>query len=305
MEFHTFFFRVRPSLRITGKIDINAKDNHGMTAIMEAIKNRRIPILKKLLWYKDQIDWNIQNNNGDTALHILLKSLNHTYFISFGKFLFTKMAHIDDLNWNVQNTDGNTAAILAIKGLSRIFTRFYYKAVVEKMIKDRRVNWNIKNKFNSSPISIALSLEEPRNPFIRRSIQEILNNDNIALDFENNELYDAKWKMKKLVEEILYYVKHNCINKENKGSQNEKCLIIYALKHHIKFAKILRFSPFAVKTCREYVREIMLNDDKISGENNITEFIYVLQKNMDNFAEVLLSALQTEDILCLIFYKCA
>jgi ankyrin repeat protein len=58
-------------------MDINAVDAEGCTPLMHAVRSRREPLAKMLLSYED-IALHLQDQNGDTALHLAMNNLSNS-----------------------------------------------------------------------------------------------------------------------------------------------------------------------------------------------------------------------------------
>ena len=78
-------------------------------------------------------------------------------------------------------------------------------------------------------------------------------------------------------------------------------LFVYAtVKDMTKIANVLAPSPTkAAKACRDYVGKMMDKDETLLAEDNVTELLYALRKNLDKIASVLISGITVPDILLL------
>ena len=235
-------------LLATGKIDINAKNKQGKTAIMEVCSNGRFSVFN-MLAQEPGLDWNIQDNSGNTAAILAMKVLD-----SWNFHLLLEMINIESIDWNIQNNNG------------------------------------------ASPLSTALDLETQDFWYIHGCIQELLKIPNLEVKVDQSRKY------KILVEEYNYYLSDK-VFKEDIGSINIlNSPIVYAIKYNHRFAKVLMRAPGASKECRAYVASVMASDETLSPGENVSELVYALRKNMDNFATVLATDPDQWDIVCLVLY---
>lgn len=100
---------VNAILKWPNQYDINAIDQSGRTALMNAALYGHLHIIEALMNIKD-LEINMQDNNGDTALMLAVKSdsKNHVNIIKY-------LLNISDININIKNKDDLTALELLRK----------------------------------------------------------------------------------------------------------------------------------------------------------------------------------------------
>ena len=112
--------------------DINIQDFQGMTPLHYSIITKRINIFN-LLTQLD-VNFNLENINGDLPLHLILEKLN----IPIEKI-------IKNTNLNIQNNEGNTCMHLLVQ-----YNWFKYSNILEH----KEINLFIKNKDNQTVLSL-------------------------------------------------------------------------------------------------------------------------------------------------------
>lgn len=139
---------------VVEKIDINAQDETGQTALMRAASNGYENIVKYLLKFPD-IEVNIQNSIGESAL----------YFASIrGRENIVKMLLQDPkTNINILDTLGNNALMAAVIGR--------YEGIV-RLLLQVGIDPDIKNKAGQKAIDRA-------SPTFRPTVQALINAINL------------------------------------------------------------------------------------------------------------------------------
>ena len=132
------------------KLDFNIQNNDGNTALMDCIKyNKDTPDSCLPLIKKTNV--NIQNKEGNTFLMLSLdrEIVNDNYFTN------TIIDKYDVGDLNIQNKDGDTALILACKyGKKYSKTRVAYMIIVKQLLL-KGADYNIKNKEGKTAMDVA------------------------------------------------------------------------------------------------------------------------------------------------------
>ena len=161
-----------------------------------------------------------------------------------------------------------------------------------KMIQIEGINWNIKNLAGTSPLSTALTLTS----FKTDCIQELLKIQDLNLEVDN------PWTNDILVHECKQFLRERVMKEDSRTINVLNSPTVYAIKFNHRFAKVLKTAHDAADDCRAYVASVMANDETLTQGENISELVYALRKNMDNFATVLASDPKEWDIQCLVLH---
>ena len=133
-------------------VDINAQDINGMTPLMFAIQSGHYGIFEDLIdnlygKFSFEFNFNIQDNNGKTALHYAAeyKSMNYT------NLLIHKFITKDSVDLNIQDKDGKTALHYAVEKDN---------ADVVKSLVSSRIDINTRDKDGQTPLHYAARHEK-------------------------------------------------------------------------------------------------------------------------------------------------
>ena len=184
--------------------NINIQDYYGNTSLMFAINDNFIEQIKIIISYEN-VNYNLTNLNGDTALHILLNNINK--YINYEKII-EKLIENTDLN--NQDNNGNTCLHYIIK--SEILERFSH-IIVKKLL-----NIFIKNNEDESCYDLikndTIKIKIIINSFYNY-IQE--NKDKLVVDWEIWCSNEENRKLKNLNTEKCKDNIYNIIMKENRS----------------------------------------------------------------------------------------
>ena len=201
------------------RVDVNAQNFVGRTALHLAVENNYKEILTELL--KDpNIKVNLQDKNGRTALHLaaeknrleLVKALLKDTRIDVnakdkGEYtalhwaarrnrlgLVKELLKDPRVNVNAQNIVGMTALHLAVEN--------NYKEIVTELLQDPRTNVNLKNKNGSTALHLAAGYNRIK------MVKEILQKSGLDVNAQNKGGYTALHKAVKnnyidMVKELL------------------------------------------------------------------------------------------------------
>jgi ankyrin repeat protein len=156
------------------EININIQNNEGRTALHATICEAKFENWCEKRWYKErmydqsicmekllkhpEILINLQDNDGNTALHIAVLYKNNAQI----KHLIQR----PDIDFNVQNNDGNTVLHYPV----------FYKYI--NLIPNFSANINSKNKQGNTPLHMAETFEQSR---------YLLERDDIDVNIKNNK----------------------------------------------------------------------------------------------------------------------
>ena len=125
----------------SGKFDINKKYYDGNTLLHLAVKAGVSKMVKKIL-ERDDVRVNIQNDSGDTPLHIAFK--DHVSRSS----IIESIANVPSINVNIQNNEGNTPLHEAVN----------YGQINElRYLFDENINVNVDIRNNDNNTALELS----------------------------------------------------------------------------------------------------------------------------------------------------
>lgn len=270
-------------------MDVNIKDDRGKTALMLACE-RGEAHLTEILLKVPEVDHNCQARNGYTAAMFAVYHGNDD--------CVKVLADSDDVDWNIQNHSGTTAVMLAI---------CHNRSDYLKQMKN--VQWNLRS--NSGLSALTLALRKVRNSSIETKerwtssaihlVHILLAKPEIEIDIGHLEAMDV-------YEEALLQCKRFIYNKMVRNYKDYVAsihdvgrLFVYATVRDLNhIATVLIPShPIAVKACRNFVGKMMNKDDTLHPEDNVTELLYALKKNLDRIASVLISRPTVDDILLL------
>ena len=170
---------------------LNLTDYYGNTPLHYALVENNLVMFKNTLEknYKN-INFNIQNINGDTLLHLILEDN-----VKLEKELFGII--LQNTNLNLQNNDGNTVFHLLI------LNKLYLIKDYDKFITQQKLNLFIQNKDGKTPYQ----LDDNKNYakiFDKTSkilAEILLKNKHLAkLDWEKNCKVDCVAKIKEYLE---------------------------------------------------------------------------------------------------------
>ncbi len=244
-------------LHSTGKLDLEAEDNEGRTALFKAAgshgDNKIFEMLinyganinhqskngvtvlmitaafslldpqdknfETLMKYKDKLDFNLKTKMGNTAL---LSCETDTTFINEKPSLEAIKKLIKYTDLNIQNNDGNTILHLAFD--NRIVSACLYQA--SDIPKEDRANPNIVNNKGETPLSININGMKNSDSRSRKIyIQNIVDLINAGADIDKLEIQDLlpfyKYVVPNLEKKINDIVAK--FNKIEKVRFEEKC----------------------------------------------------------------------------------
>ena len=149
------------------EININLQDYFGNTSLIYAVNELNLEIIELLL-IQPNLNFNLINLEGNTALHILL--LKENININLEKFI-----KYTDLS--IQNNLGDTCLFLLIK--NNIFLKY------ENILKIKELNIFIKNLNDIKPFDIIKNNNEILNIIIESYYNQLIKNkNNLLIDWE-------------------------------------------------------------------------------------------------------------------------
>ena len=135
---------------IISKEEINHQNNEKWSPLHYVCRNAKSIIFSDKIidiFFKNDIDVNLQNKNGSTALMLASKFSNTDSTEKTVKMLLKNK----DINVNLQNNDGNTALMLASKYSNTTST----DKTVELLLKHPKINVNLQNKYGRTALKHA------------------------------------------------------------------------------------------------------------------------------------------------------
>lgn len=152
---------------ISSGADINLQDYYGSTALMYSINDKLIEITEELIKYPD-INYNLTNIDGNTALHILL--INNINNIN----ILTKLIIETDLS--IQNNNGDTCLHYLINN----------KIIIKDILIKKELNIFISNNDNINCYQLIQKNNEMIELIINSYYYYLKNNNNkLLLEWEN------------------------------------------------------------------------------------------------------------------------
>ena len=116
--------RLRDEFEFKNKIDINSKDDNGLTPLMKLVISKKIAMIEDFITLHPDV--NIQDNNNQDIVKLLLNlnpniNLQNNYaqtalhyaVIESNIDIIKILINIDNINLNIQNQDGNTVLMFA------------------------------------------------------------------------------------------------------------------------------------------------------------------------------------------------
>ena len=151
--------------------DINLQDYYGNTPLMYAI-NKNIIEQINIFINKSNLNYNLSNLHGETALHIIFNNYNN--FMDY-KNIISKF--IKNTELNIQDNNGNTCLHFIIQ--NNLLTE--YKDILE----NKELNIFIKNNNNISPYNFIKDDTEKINIIVNSFYNYLqLNKDKLIIDWE-------------------------------------------------------------------------------------------------------------------------
>ncbi len=189
--------------------DVNAQEKDGWTALHGAISEENETVVGELLKCKD-VDFNIKNNNNQTALNFASSWKNIP--VEMFKIILEKITDV-----NAQEKDGWTALEVAIRSESEI--------AVKEMLKRKDVDVNLKNKYNHTALDYAFCWKNMPIDLLRIILEK--STDINAQDENDTALHVAIGQENRTaVEELL---KRDDVNVNLKNNQNLTALHVASL----------------------------------------------------------------------------
>jgi hypothetical protein len=246
--------------------DINLQDYYGNTALMYAINDNQIDQIKIFLNYSE-LNFNLTNFNGETALHIILNNYN-----KFNEYLNIIIKFIEFTDLNIQDNFSNNCLQLIIQ--NKLFKE--YKEILE----NKELNIFIKDKNNISSY-------------------DFIKNDDEALDIVVNSFYNylEKYKDKLIIDwEIWCSTKDNMILNnldQNKCKNKIKEIIVKENRSlpKLKEYDLILDNGIFVNTCFYTGASIdilfgllfLYNSFKNKGLNLIIDYPLITNKELEKY----------------------
>uniref|UniRef100_A0A6C0D8C7 Uncharacterized protein n=1 Tax=viral metagenome TaxID=1070528 RepID=A0A6C0D8C7_9ZZZZ len=150
--------------------NINLQDYYGNTSLMYAIVDKLYDHIKVFINYS-QLNYNLTNSKGETALHILLE--NYENYIDYPNIITTLIKNTD---LNIQDNNGNTCLYLIFQ--NKILSN-------HDLLENKELNIFIKNNDNISTYDFIQNKPEYINIVINSFYNYlIINKDKLTLDWE-------------------------------------------------------------------------------------------------------------------------
>ena len=184
--------------------NINAQDFYGNTPLMFALNDNLIEQINILINYNN-LNYNLSNLNGDSALHILLK--NYNKFINYNKII-EKL--IDNTDLNIQDNNGNTCLYYIIK--NKIVDKYL------NILENKLLNIFIKNNDNISCYDLIKNNKKEMQIIINSFYNYLqINKKKLLINWEIWCSNEENRKLKKLNSEKCKNYIHDIIIKENRS----------------------------------------------------------------------------------------
>ncbi len=225
-------------------------------ALFDAIKNKNLDSIKNLIENDVEFYINMQNNDGDTPLHLAIKN-DDTKIIDY---LLSKKEKID---FSIQNNFGKNILHLASKSNNM--------NVVKYIIENEKIDINMQDNDGDTPLYLAIK------------------NDNIEivdylLDTKKIDLKNDK--NKEILGKLLYFDISNLNNDEIVENIKQNNRFIKAIKDcDVElFKNIVDDKNFKFKD-REKEKEILffindiMEERKTTENNNFIQMIHILFEN--------------------------
>ena len=251
------------------EVDWNVKDTYnGGTGLMRAAYSYMNDCLKILKAKDVNIDWNIQNDYGNTAVMIAALRSN----VEFLEI----MKDVPGVDWNIKNNYGDSALTLV---LYRIDSNWFKKDFIEDD------NWMDM-------------YDDDKNLSCKKTRLEVLE---ILLYVPNLVVHvqDLNY-IKDVHEKAIAFCRMHVGDKMTQTEGETVTEVVFALLNNFNknIINILLSDVTAVEECRTYVAQNM--SERSSKEENVTELVFALKNNMDAIAQVLIDAPSNRDIICLV-----
>ena len=250
---------------IEAGVDVNAQTDDGCNfALNYAAGLNNLKLCDLLLDHPD-IDVNIRNTWLQTAL---MKSC------SMGHVDVTKkLLQSPNIDVNHQDKYGDTSAIRAVCNNNIDCLRL--------LTEMKQVDWNVRDNIGFTAPMWAVSRE-------REEVVDLL-----------VELENIDWNIRSNNGESALTL---ALKNENYGIL-ERLVTLPKLELNADYLKSQCVYNIAVRMFKTHIAEMMNVEDNNTAEKNITELVFALKNNMDNFSKLLLSTPSHVDILflCLIF----
>lgn len=255
-------------------VDWNVKDTYnGDTGLTTMAARHNMNECLKILKTKDvDIDWNLQNDDGDTAVMVAVMWTNDG--------CLKILRDVPQVDWNLKNNNGESALTLNLNQINHNWFNKKYMTEVYPYVEldpyiSRFHRIHYERKGNLKVLEILLNI-----PDLNVNIQEL------------NNIKDAHKK-------AVAFCKMHVADKMPQNGENLP-EVVFALMNNFSnnIIKILLSDPSAVQECRRYVAGIMTG--RVHKEENITELVFTLKNNMDPIAQVLIDNVSNIDIICLV-----
>jgi ankyrin repeat protein len=299
-------------LLIKPNVNVNLQDNAGYNALMYAISSRKFDIIDELLKTRIDIDFNLENNKGETALDLCREfKLPEKYIISMGgstkKDLLCKF--IDKINKIIRESIREG---INKKNLHKININYKVYNDIITFLKD---NYNLTSTYSNGIITVSPKKNKSLLYIIDNIIDNINNNifyKNITVRYKTNTgniaginaggltrnfFFECQQQLNELFKYYLSNKKNNVITKKASSNINSNKIKYYDelqkvvdWKNYIIVVKILIFSK--INNCPIYLdkelfgklSQIILKLIIISNKYSLIQKIFIinmLQKYKD------------------------